>query len=130
MKLRALSLILAVLIAVFIFSGCELMQRVENTCSVAGTVYVNGKPFPQPQVMAYDAETGKAIAIHNDQDQLIGRENGYYAVRGLTPGEYILKVRSREGRLLTKEGEEPIVNLKLGRIEERDIYIDWSPGDR
>jgi hypothetical protein len=80
--------------------------------------------------MAYDAETGKAIAIHNDQDQLIGRENGYYAVRGLTPGEYILKVRSREGRLLTKEGEEPIVNLKLGRIEERDIYIDWSPGDR
>jgi len=126
MKFKTLMLLVALVAIAAVFSSCDMMKSMENTCTISGYVYVNDAPLPNPEVMAYDVETGKAIQIHNDEDQLIGKEDGYYAIRRLRPGKYMLKVRTRQQKLLTKPGEEEIVDLKLGRIEERDIYINTN----
>jgi len=124
MKFRVLSLLIVISVAAVLLAACDMMQNMERTCSVNGTVYINDRPMPRPEVMVYDPETGNAISIHNDEDQIVGRETGFYAIRRLPPGKYLIKVRTREGKLLTPPGEEPIVELKLGRITTRDIYIN------
>ena len=125
MKFRILSLLFAVLAVTCLFTACDMMKNVQDTCSVSGTVYLNGRPLPNPEVFPYHYDTDKAVSIHNDEDQLIGRENGHYAIRKLPPGKYKLKVSTREGKMLTPPGKEIIVELRLGQMTERDIKLTF-----
>lgn len=86
--------------------------------SIAGTVYINGRPeaFGTVQVLNED---GKQVASDR------ATQFGHYTIRGINQGTYRLVYLNARGAPV---GEETVVRVRPGRLEQVDLLLDVEVG--
>ncbi len=134
LKLKSIYIIIIFLLPVFTMCGCPEPSPGSNPGngdqsdssgehsfinpegfpgSIAGTVYLDGRPLPYGTVQAFDSESKLAA---QERCTLAG----HYTLKDLLPGRYSLICLGASGAPI---GKETIVQVRPGRFEQVDLEL-------
>jgi len=111
---RTLAALLGILLLVMLLgTACSAFRNIK--ASIAGTVYVDGRPQAFGTVQAY---LGTALISQERCTQ-----SGHYQIRDLDPGDYTIVYLNARGAPL---GGETYVTVRLGRFETVDLQLSQA----
>jgi len=110
-KHNMLSVFLAVSVLIILGASCSQLTNIK--ASIAGTVYIDGRPMPHGTVQAI-----------NEAGHVVGQErtsaSGHYIIKDLDPGTYKLVFLNANGMQF---GKETTVEVRRGRFEQVDLEL-------
>jgi len=112
MSSRVLALLLVVaLLPALAGASCGQLRNLK--ASIAGTVYMDGRPAGWGTVQLLN-EAGQVVAQERCTD------SGHYNIRNLDPGRYTMVWLNNQG---VPYGGETVVEVRRGRFEQVDLYL-------
>jgi len=104
--------------SVLILLGASCGQLTNLKASIAGTVYMDGRPVAFGTVQAYN-EAGHVVGSERTTD------SGHYIIKNLDPGTVTLVYLNSNG---VQFGRETVVEVRRGRFET--VNLELSMEDR
>ncbi len=111
-RILAVALSVAVLL---VLQGPSCAQLTKIKSSIAGTVFVDGRPQAFGTVQAF---LGNTLVQQERCTQ-----SGHYQLKDLQPGTYTLLYLNARGAPI---GGETIVEVRRGRFEQVDLQLIWA----
>jgi hypothetical protein len=99
-----------ILLALLMATSCNALTKIKS--SIAGTVYIDGRPQAFGTVQAW--KDGALIA------QERATQSGHYQIKDLDPGTYSIVYLNARGNPF---GGETIVEVRRGRFEQVDLQL-------
>jgi hypothetical protein len=111
---KMLSVLLAVGVLILMGASCSRLMNIK--ASIAGTVYMDGRPVAFGTVQAIN-EGGTVVGSERTTD------SGHYIIKNLDPGTYTLVYLNSNG---VQFGRETTVQVRRGRFETVNLEISME----